>query len=309
MSLPVLVVTGALGTGKTTLINRLLAGDHGRRIAAIVNDFGSINIDADLIAGSTEEGVGLRNGCICCTLQGDLLRTLKILFDQDPRPEMIVIEASGVADPAGIVEALYDPVIFSHAALEAVVCVLDAEALADDPKIAEDDLWQAQLAGADMVVLSKAAGLAGDQLARIHTRLGAGGHRQVIDPERDTSDLEMLLLEPETIRSAAGPRIAGQKPRVVDAGRFATVEWVVDRAISLPRFQAAMQQIAPGLLRAKGFLRTQEHPGQQLIFQLVGRRAAVSQGDPAGPEGCRLVLIGRAGEFDAEGAREVLDLC
>ena len=101
MSVPVLLVTGFLGAGKTSFINQLLQADHGLRIAAIVNDFGSINIDAALLEGAADGVIGLKNGCICCSLQGDLLRTLKIVLNQNPGPDHIVIEASGVADPAG----------------------------------------------------------------------------------------------------------------------------------------------------------------------------------------------------------------
>src|SRR5690606_37910380 len=105
-SVPILLVTGFLGAGKTTFINDVLKADHGLRIAAIVNDFGSINIDAELLATATDAVIGLKNGCICCSLQGDLLRTLKRVMAEADRPELIVIEASGVADPRGVIDAL-----------------------------------------------------------------------------------------------------------------------------------------------------------------------------------------------------------
>ena len=104
MSVPILLVTGFLGSGKTTLINDLLQDEHGMRIAAIVNDFGSINIDAALLESASDEVIGLKNGCICCSLQGDLLRTLKQGLTNNA-PDLIVIEASGVADPEGIIQA------------------------------------------------------------------------------------------------------------------------------------------------------------------------------------------------------------
>ena len=97
MPVPILLVTGFLGAGKTTVVNHLLAHAEGRRIAAVVNDFGAINIDAELIEGASDGVVSLANGCICCTLEGDLLRTLAALLRRDPRPEFIVIETSGVA--------------------------------------------------------------------------------------------------------------------------------------------------------------------------------------------------------------------
>ncbi len=110
MTVPVLVVSGFLGAGKTTFINRLLARSEGRRISAIVNDFGAINIDAELIADAADTVVGLKNGCICCSLQGDLLRTLKLVLSQPVKPDHIIVEASGVADPRGIVDALMDAI-------------------------------------------------------------------------------------------------------------------------------------------------------------------------------------------------------
>src|ERR1700743_3786401 len=95
MPVPILLVAGFLGAGKTTVVNHLLANAAGKRIAAVVNDFGSINIDAELIAGASDGVVSLTNGCICCSLEGDLLRTLATLLRRDPQPELIVIETSG----------------------------------------------------------------------------------------------------------------------------------------------------------------------------------------------------------------------
>ena len=123
---PILLVAGFLGAGKTTVVNHLLAHAEGRRIAAVVNDFGAINIDAELIAGASDGVVSLSNGCICCSLEGDLLRTLATLLRRDPRPEFIVIETSGVADPSDIVRNLMDPMIWREAPLETVLCVVDA---------------------------------------------------------------------------------------------------------------------------------------------------------------------------------------
>ena len=149
---PILLVTGFLGAGKTTLVNHILAHAAGRRIAAVVNDFGAINIDAELIAGASEGIISLKNGCICCSLEGDLLRTLAGILRRDPHPDYIVIETSGVADPADIVRNLMDPVIWKEAPLETVLCVVDATT----PVAKLDDaLLRSQLRAADVVALSK----------------------------------------------------------------------------------------------------------------------------------------------------------
>src|SRR5690348_4421285 len=152
MPVPILLVTGFLGAGKTTIVNHLLANADGRRIAAVVNDFGAINIDAELIAGASDGVVSLANGCICCSLEGDLLRTISTLLRRDPRPEYIVIETSGVADPADIVRNLMDPVILREAPLETVLCVVDATTPAET---LNDALLRSQLRAADVVAFSK----------------------------------------------------------------------------------------------------------------------------------------------------------
>src|SRR5580693_115940 len=152
MPVPVVLVAGFLGSGKTTVVNHLLAHAGGRRIAAVVNDFGAINIDAELIVGAADGVVSLSNGCICCSLEGDLLRTLAALLRRDPRPEFIVIETSGVADPSDIVRNLMDPLIWREAPLETVLCVVDAttpEAMLDDA------LLRSQIRASDVVALSK----------------------------------------------------------------------------------------------------------------------------------------------------------
>src|SRR3954467_5606175 len=157
---PILLVTGFLGAGKTTVVNHLLAHAEGRRIAAVVNDFGAINIDAELIAGASDGVVSLANGCICCSLEGDLLRTLATLLRRDPKPEYIVIETSGVADPAEIVRNLMDPVILREAPLETVLCVMDAATRSGH---LDDALHRSQLRVADIVALSKT--VSGDEVA------------------------------------------------------------------------------------------------------------------------------------------------
>src|ERR1700728_1971284 len=152
MPVPVVLVAGFLGAGKTTFVNHLLAHAGGRRIAAVVNDFGAINIDAELITGATDGVVSLSNGCICCSLQSDLLHTLAGLLRRDPRPELIVIETSGVADPTDIVRNLMDPVIWREAPLETVLCVVDATT---SIAMLDDALLRSQIRAADVVALSK----------------------------------------------------------------------------------------------------------------------------------------------------------
>src|SRR5690606_33444233 len=106
---PVTVLTGFLGAGKTTLLNHILSNVEGRRMAVLVNDFGQINIDARLVVSVEDDRIALSNGCICCTIRDDLVSALLKLLAHDPAPEHVVIEASGISDPLGIAETLFQP--------------------------------------------------------------------------------------------------------------------------------------------------------------------------------------------------------
>ena len=99
---PITILTGFLGAGKTTLLNRILNGDHGLRVAVLVNDFGAINIDAELVIGVQDDVISLANGCVCCTIRDDLLETVIQTINRPEAPEYILLEASGVADPSGL---------------------------------------------------------------------------------------------------------------------------------------------------------------------------------------------------------------
>ena len=151
---PMTILSGFLGAGKTTLLNHILHGNHGLKIAALVNDFGAINIDAQLVVGVEGETVNLSNGCICCTIRGDLLKeTLKLLRREDP-PEYIIIETSGVSDPIAVANTFLVPEVKPLVRLDSILVVVDADNILT---LDEENLGLAldQIAVADIVVLNK----------------------------------------------------------------------------------------------------------------------------------------------------------
>ncbi|MBN8943988.1 MAG: GTP-binding protein [Rhizobiales bacterium] len=309
MAVPVLLVTGFLGAGKTTLINHLLTSADGRRLAAVVNDFGAINIDAELVAGAADGVVSLANGCICCSLQGDLLRTLSRLLRRDPPPDGIVIETSGVSDPAEIVQNLLDPVIWREAALEAVIALADARALTDDPAMLDDALCRSQIAAADIIVLNKADLVNPDELARARALLAP------LRPERMIFDVTEGRIAPELAFGAEphAPRAPGTGTRAhgFSTPRFETMSWTAEAPLSLARFQAVIGKLSPKLVRAKGFVAFREQAGRPMLFQLVGERATLGPA-PAGHTDAapvRLVLIAENGKLDMDATRAMLEEC
>ena len=304
---PVLLVTGFLGAGKTTVVNHILAEAGGRRIAAVVNDFGAINIDAELIAGASDGVVSLANGCICCTLEGDLLRTLATLLRRDPRPEAIVIETSGVADPADIVRNLMDPVIWREAPLETVLCVVDAAAPAG---AMEDPLLRAQLRMADVVALTK-TDLAGEAALQGVRAAVAAIRPAAVVVEAPQGRVPLPLVLPEDPARPAAPRDPGR--RRPHADRFETLSWTAEAPLSLPRLQAAIGRLAPRLARAKGVFEAVEQPGRPLLFQLAGGRATLAPmahgTPPAGLPRARIVFIAEIGRLSSAEIGAALEGC
>ncbi len=303
MAVPVLLVCGFLGAGKTTIVNHLLANADGMRIAAVVNDFGAINIDAELIAGAEDGVVSLSNGCICCTLEGDLLRTLAGLLRRNPRPEAIVVETSGVADPADIVRNLMDPVVWREAPLETVLCVVDAAGPGDF----DDVLPRSQIRAADVIALSKVDLAEAGQRDRVRAAVAAVNPRAVV-VDAVLGAVPLALLFPAG-PDAPPPRVPDRARPVAD--RFETMSWTSDRPVSLSRFQAAIGRLSPRLARAKGFIETVEHPGRSMLLQLAGGRATLA---PAGlmssDRPCvRLVFIAEIGALSVGEIETVMSGC
>lgn len=306
MPVPVLLVTGFLGAGKTTVVNHLLAHAQGRRIAAVVNDFGAINIDAELISGASDGVVSLANGCICCTLEGDLLRTLAALLRREPQPEFIVIETSGVADPADIVRNLMDPVIWKEAPLDTVLCVLDATIPA--AKLNDDALVRSQLRAADVVALSK-VDLAGEtHRAKLRDAVGTLRPASVV-VDALNGEVPVELVFPLDVDRTPTPReVAPRRPAFE---RFETLSWTSERPVSLPRLQQAIGKLAPKLARAKGLFETTEQPGRLTLFQLAGGRATLAAGGEVKPgvPRARLVFIAETGVLSREEIDSIMQAC
>src|SRR5215217_4434296 len=214
--IPVTVLTGYLGAGKTTLLNRILSENHGKKYAVIVNEFGEIGIDNDLIIGADEEIFEMNNGCVCCTVRGDLVRILEGLMKRKGKFDAIIVETTGLADPAPVAQTFFvDEDVQKNARLDAVVTVADAKWLSDRLKDAPEA--KNQIAFADVIVLNKTDLVSKPELAEVEARIRAINpyaklHRtercQVALSdvlERGAFDLERILeLEPEFLDAGDG---------------------------------------------------------------------------------------------------------
>ena len=194
---PVTVLTGYLGAGKTTLLNRILTEDHGKKYAVIVNEFGEIGIDNDLVVGADEDVFEMNNGCVCCTVRGDLIRVVSGLMKRQrpgkPAFDAIIVETTGLADPGPVAQTFFvDEDVKARTTLDSVTALVDAKhvmARLDDSKEARE-----QVAFADRIILNKIDLATPDELAAVEARLrGLNPLAPIVRAERSNVPLDQVL--------------------------------------------------------------------------------------------------------------------
>lgn len=279
--LPLTVFGGYLGAGKTTLLNRLLAEDHGQRVMVMVNDFGLINIDADLIEKAEGDTISLTNGCVCCTMGNDLFMALGDALDYCPRPDHLVVEASGIADPAKIAMAARAEPEMAYGGIAVVVDAMNWPTLADDPQIGAQ--MQGQVAVADLLLVSKAPG---GLPAGLEARLAALSPAPVVDLAA-VDAVAPLLLGGITVGAA-------QAPTCPHPGY---VGWAHDGSEVLDRDALEMLLAAApeGIYRIKGKVLA---PGGAHEVHVVGRTIDIKQATAARTMLVAIGLDGRVTQAD-----------
>ena len=313
--IPVTLLTGFLGAGKTTLLNRILRAAHGQRIAVIENEFGPVNIDSELLVQSTAEVVEMTNGCLCCTVRGDLAKNLIDLKARRDAGELafdrIVIETTGLADPGPVIQTFFaEPELAESYLLDAVVTVVDA--IHAPGQLDEHPVLLKQIGFADRLLVSKseaippwALQLLLERLVRINPRApirrfdGASRDLGFLFDIRGFNLNETLLAEEAAPRFRAAANKAGQPfVRKAHGDEIGALLLEHDGEVDLERIGAFVQDLldrhGDDLLRYKGVLAIPAQPNR-LVFQGVHRLAGFDYGAPwgQGMRGSRIVLIGR----------------
>ncbi len=191
--IPVTVLTGYLGAGKTTLLNRVLTENHGKKYAVIVNEFGEIGIDNDLVVGADEEVFEMNNGCICCTVRGDLIRIIAGLLKRRDKFDAILVETTGLADPAPVAQTFFtDEDVRKKTKLDSIVTVVDAKHI--EQRLADSGEAKEQIAFADIVLLNKTDLVDKDALRHVEARVrGLNPFATIYHTARAAIDLDKIL--------------------------------------------------------------------------------------------------------------------
>jgi G3E family GTPase len=308
--LPLTVIGGFLGAGKTTLLNRWLREANGLRMAVLVNDFGALNIDADLISATHGDTLALTNGCVCCQIGDDLGRALVQVIEAEPPFDAVVIEASGVSDPWRIAQI---GMAAPELSLEGVIVLVDASAVVQqsrDPLLA--DTLARQVKSADLVVVNKAdlAGEAARAEANVWVESVAPG-----TPRTGTmqSAVPLALLSglslPNAGREACADACAhdhGHRDDHHPADHGAMFQtWSAQPGAIIPAaaLRAWLRDVPPGLLRLKGLLRTGRggHGDEWSEIQFAGRHGSLRKAvPPTGGARAGVVAIGLRGQLPEE---------
>lgn len=297
---PVTLIAGFLGAGKTTLLRRILSGEHGLRMAVLVNDFGSLNIDARLVADVAEDVVALANGCLCCTVANGLSATLRRMAARVPRPEHLLIECSGVAEPDRVAASLGHPSIRAGFRLDCVVTLVD---LAAELPRGMRDLTESQIAAADIVILNK-ADLATPDAARAFRRDHLFPDSRVLEAVQ--ADVPLPLILESAFHDRVSSRVfvaSADAPALFDS-----LTWSSGETVSLEALRCAIAGLPPQVFRAKGVFRTDALPGEEAVLHLVGGRIDWSR-RRAAAERSEIVLIGPRGSLPVGALRAALDGC
>ncbi len=313
---PVTVLTGFLGAGKTTLLNRILTEEHGKKYAVIVNEFGEIGIDNQLVVGADEEVFEMNNGCICCTVRGDLIRIINGLMKRKGKFDAILVETTGLADPAPVAQTFFaDEEVKKRCGLDAVVTVVDAFHVLDS--LEDSHEVQDQIAFADIIILNKTDLVDAGKLKDVEARVRKiNRFAKVIHAQKSQVPLDQIL----DVGAFDLKRILEIKPDFLEEDddhhhdeEVQSISFELDQPIDRRRFDMwinmVLRELGQNILRSKGILDFKDEPNR-FVFQGVHM---LMDGQPGKPwkEGekhtSQLVFIGR--DLDVPALKRGFEAC
>lgn len=302
---PITIIAGFLGAGKTSLLTHLLHSDHGKRMAVLVNDFGKLNVDAELIVKVEGETVSLTNGCICCTIRDDLMTEVIKLLEQETSPEHIIIETSGISDPTLVAHTFQMQAMQGIVEVESIISVVDADqALSLQNEFLELAIRQIQVA--DLLVLNKT------DLASHKKKTELKAFVQEKAPNARVIEATMGRVPLELILNQARFNL-NQLPETIQGHNLAFETWTYssEELFTFMAIRKALEQLPSGVYRAKGFIQLEAAPEEQGVFQMTGKRAWLRMGTgwESTTRSTQLVFIGKKGNVNPTAINSHLDHC
>jgi G3E family GTPase len=300
--IPVTIIAGFLGAGKTTLLNRILNEHHGLRIAVLVNDFGDVSIDSQLITNIEGETISLANGCICCTIREDLVDAVLQLLASELPPDYIVTETSGVSDPESAAKAL---VISTKTAgkisLNCITTVVDADQVLQldgiSGKLAID-----QVEAADIVVINKSDLINDEQLEEVHSWIrDISQQARILDASYAQVPMELIFGVKESARASTNSTENHVHDHVNHSETFSSFTWMEDKPLTFQAIYQVFKTLPLSVFRTKGILHLNDVDDKRVILQMVGKRVSLSKGEAwadAKP-GSQIVVIGPKGVINS----------
>ena len=313
---PVTVLTGYLGAGKTTLLNRILSEQHGKKYAVIVNEFGELGIDNDLVVNADEEVFEMNNGCICCTVRGDLIRIIEGLMKRKDKFDGILVETTGLADPGPVAQTFFtDDDVKARTRLDAIVTVIDAKHFFG--QLEQGAEAEQQVAFADVILLNKTDLVTPDELKKVEDKIrGINRYARIFQTQKSQIDLDAILdkgafdlgrileFEPDFLHS-------GHDHHHEDEVRSLSI--TADRPVDPDKFQkwmgALLQIKGADIFRSKGILAIDGAP-RRYVYQGVHMMMDSDWGTPwkeGDKRSSKLVFIGR--NLDADNLQRGFNDC
>ncbi|MDH3594842.1 MAG: GTP-binding protein [Rhodospirillales bacterium] len=317
---PVTLLTGFLGAGKTTLLNQILNGRHGLRVGVLVNDFGAINIDAELVDGVEENTISLTNGCVCCEIRDDLVNSLEQLLTRADAIDYVILEASGVADPEGIVMTFLDQRYDKLLRLDSITCIIDAEAVFADGENEELNMLKLRQIGfADLVVINKTDLVGPTHIEVIKEWVDHHINRiRMIEAVHCDVPLEILLavgrFDPVNVvarrNGSSADEHEHQHGHAKAGSMFQTWSYESDRPFSLDKLREMVRRDLPAsVYRCKGIIFAADSSEKRLALQAVGRRTEISELDAWGGRTPRSQIVAIGAGIDDQELSDKFDAC
>ena len=303
--IPITIISGFLGSGKTSLLTHILESDHGMRIAVLVNDFGKLNIDAEQISTIEGETISLTNGCICCTIRDDLLTEVLRLFEKPIIPEHIIIEASGISDPSLIAHTFLMPAMQGVVEVDSIISLVDADqTLALDEQF--KDLAQRQIRVADLILINKIDLVNESKLEKVRQYIkNTVAKTRIIETINGKAPLHVLLGTKTFDSTKTQSSAKGTDPE------FQTWTYQNDNQFTFMALRKAIEDFPSSIYRVKGFIHLESTPEKQGVFHMTGGRAWLRFGKFWKQEEriTRLVFIGKKGEIEPNIINAHFDQC